>query len=184
VVFSFCKHSILFLWARWPCVLRIHAAGCSSCAPGATAVLTSTLQHHAAVRGLSREETEYVHEILNHNLWALVCAFTSDQSLTFLRAQDEEYRGADKSLARPGREQARKHVRDARDFNNMETRAVIKSPPPPPRQGAEGNSRHSDRNISLFPSWSGTGLISIPVYTDITFVMRFLSFNLLLDGIR
>ena len=33
---------------------------------------------------------------------------------------------ADKSLAWPGREQARKHVRDARDFNNMETRSVIK----------------------------------------------------------
>jgi len=32
----------------------------------------------------------------------------------------------DKSLARPGRKQARKHVRDARDFNKMETRAVIK----------------------------------------------------------
>ena len=26
--------------------------------------------------------------------------------------------------------QARKHARDARDFNNIETRAVIKSPPP------------------------------------------------------
>ena len=36
-----------------------------------------------------------------------------------------KYRGADKSLARPGRKQARKHVRDARDFN-METRAVNK----------------------------------------------------------
>jgi len=36
------------------------------------------------------------------------------------------YRGADKSLARPGRKQARKHVRAARDFNNIETRAVIK----------------------------------------------------------
>jgi len=35
------------------------------------------------------------------------------------------YRGADKFLARPGRKQARKHVRDARDFNNIETRAVI-----------------------------------------------------------
>jgi len=35
---------------------------------------------------------------------------------------------------------------DARDFNNMETRAVIEfffSA----RQSAEGNSRHSDRNI-------------------------------------
>ena len=35
------------------------------------------------------------------------------------------YRGADKSLLRPGRKQARKHVRDARDFNNQ-TPAVIK----------------------------------------------------------
>ena len=36
------------------------------------------------------------------------------------------YRGADKSLARPGRKQARKHVRNARDFNNVETRTVIR----------------------------------------------------------
>ena len=36
------------------------------------------------------------------------------------------YRGADKSLARPERKPARKHVRDARDFNNIETRAAIK----------------------------------------------------------
>jgi len=35
------------------------------------------------------------------------------------------YRGADKSLARPGRKQARKHVREARDFNNIETREFI-----------------------------------------------------------
>jgi len=34
--------------------------------------------------------------------------------------------GADKSLARPGRKQSRKHVRGARDFNNIETQAVIK----------------------------------------------------------
>ena len=34
--------------------------------------------------------------------------------------------GSDKSLARPGRKQAPKHVRDTRDFNNIETRAVIK----------------------------------------------------------
>ena len=31
------------------------------------------------------------------------------------------HQGAGKSLARPGRKQARKHVRDARDFNNIET---------------------------------------------------------------
>ena len=30
------------------------------------------------------------------------------------------YRGADKSVARPGKKKARKHVRDARDFNNIE----------------------------------------------------------------
>ena len=38
------------------------------------------------------------------------------------------YRFADKTLARPGRRQARKHVRDARDFNKIETQAVIKFP--------------------------------------------------------
>ena len=36
------------------------------------------------------------------------------------------YRGADKSLVRPERKQARKHVRDARDFNIIETRTAIK----------------------------------------------------------
>jgi len=36
------------------------------------------------------------------------------------------YRDADKSLARPGRKEARKHVRDTRNFNKIETRAVIK----------------------------------------------------------
>jgi len=35
------------------------------------------------------------------------------------------YRGADKSLAWPGRQQARKQCSDARDFNNIETRSVI-----------------------------------------------------------
>jgi len=38
----------------------------------------------------------------------------------------EKYWGADKSLARPVRKQARKHVRGARDFNNIETQAVFK----------------------------------------------------------
>jgi len=37
-----------------------------------------------------------------------------------------EYFGADKSLARPGRKQTRKHVTDARDFNNIETQTAIK----------------------------------------------------------
>ena len=91
------------------------------------------------------------------------------------------YWGSDKSLARPGRKQARKRVWDARDFKNIEMRVVIKLFFPPRKtpneiyailtetlacflpgrtkdlsapQGAEGNSRNSDRNISLFPSWS------------------------------
>ena len=34
-------------------------------------------------------------------------------------------RGADKSLARPRKKQARKHVRNVWDFNKIETRAVI-----------------------------------------------------------
>jgi len=36
------------------------------------------------------------------------------------------YRRADKPLARPGRKKAREHVRDARDLNKIETRAVIR----------------------------------------------------------
>jgi len=36
------------------------------------------------------------------------------------------YWGTDMSLARPGRKQAWKHVRDTHDFNNIETQAVIK----------------------------------------------------------
>ena len=61
--------------------------------------------------------------------------------------------GAYKHLAQPGRKQARKHVRDTRDFNNIETRAFNNFFP---LQGkaSEGNSRHSDRNIILFPSCS------------------------------
>ena len=36
---------------------------------------------------------------------------------------------------------------NARGFNNMETRDLINLPPPPARQDAEENPRHSDRNI-------------------------------------
>ena len=76
------------------------------------------------------------------------------QYLSKLRSLNKDmYRGADKSLALPGRKQPRKHVRDAQNFNKIETRALIKFFFF--LQGAEGNSRHSDRNISLFPSWPG-----------------------------
>jgi hypothetical protein len=36
------------------------------------------------------------------------------------------YHGADISLARPGGKKAMKHIRDLRDFNNIEARAFIK----------------------------------------------------------
>jgi len=39
--------------------------------------------------------------------------------------QQFTYQGADRSLARPGKKQSRKHLRDALDINNIETRAVI-----------------------------------------------------------
>jgi len=51
--------------------------------------------------------------------WASVEFFKTTADGTYTR-------GADKSLARPERKQTRMHVRDARDFNNIETRAVIK----------------------------------------------------------
>jgi len=46
--------------------------------------------------------------------------------LSIIRSISTLYQGAETSLARPGRKQARNHIRDARDFNNIETRAVIK----------------------------------------------------------
>jgi len=59
--------------------------------------------------------------------WPIKTNHVSTTSYFFASLNDSvKYRGADKSLARPGRKQARKHVRDARDFNNIETRAVIK----------------------------------------------------------
>jgi len=64
------------------------------------------------------------------------------------------YRSADKSLARPGRKQARKNVRDAlfQQHRDASCHQVFFFPA---RQGAERNSHHYDRNINLFPSWSG-----------------------------
>jgi len=40
-------------------------------------------------------------------------------------SHNSAYQGADKSLSLPGRKQARKHVRDARDFGSIKTQAVI-----------------------------------------------------------
>ena len=76
------------------------------------------------------------------------------QANVSVRMAFDIYRRADKYLARPGRKQAWKHVRDTRDFNNIMTRAVIKFYFFTAKRVAEGNSRHSDRSISLLPSWS------------------------------
>jgi len=80
------------------------------------------------------------------------------QSTTNKMQRPTIYRNADKSLVRPGMKQARKHARDVRDFNNTETRAFIKF------FFSCKARRHSDRNISLFPSWSGQVLIITPVF--------------------
>ena len=79
---------------------------------------------------------------------------SSDSGVNVMANLLAEIPGADKSLAQPGRKQTRKYIMDARDFNNIETLALMKvffSA----RQGAEGNSSHYDKNITLFPSWSG-----------------------------
>ena len=52
----------------------------------------------------------------------LPCLHVYEENLVLIAL----YRGTDKSLARPGKKQARKHVMDARDFNNIETWAVVK----------------------------------------------------------
>ena len=44
----------------------------------------------------------------------------------YITMQKSVYRGADNSSAQPRRKQAQKHVKDTRDFNNIETRTVIK----------------------------------------------------------
>jgi len=89
-----------------------------------------------------------------HSEYEIHYYFFTATLVTTMRLDVISYLGADKSLARPGKKQALKNVKDARDFNNIETRAIIKFFFPA-RQGAEGNSRHSDRNISVLTSWSG-----------------------------
>jgi len=68
--------------------------------------------------------------------------------------QGTVYRGADKSLARPGRETNSEACQGGARFQQHRD-ASCHQVVFPVRQGAEGNSGHSERNISLFPSWSG-----------------------------
>jgi len=87
------------------------------------------------------------------------------------------YRGADKSLARPGMRQALEACQGCARF--QQNRDASCHQVSFPAKGAEGNSRHSDRNISLFPSWSGKGLITTPVYVRITNEMHTFSHTLI-----
>jgi len=68
----------------------------------------------------------------------------------------------DKSLARPGRKQARKHVRVARDFNNIQTRAVKFFFP---LQGKALKEIHAilKETLACFPPGRAKDLISTPV---------------------
>ena len=107
-------------------------------------------------RHFNRNIPKEIHAILTEILACFLPGRAKDLSAprNIVRIRPVKLPGADKSSTRPGRKQPRKHISDARDFNNIGTRAVVKVSIPA-RQGAEGNSRHSDRNISLFPSWSG-----------------------------
>ena len=75
------------------------------------------------------------------------------------------YRGAGKSLARPERKQARTRVRDARDFNNMETRAVIKFFFLQEKAPMEIHVILTETLACFFPGWSKD--LSAPMYVSL-----------------
>jgi len=152
------KLSINSKWVIfWDCVINVWTTW-----RGATTRNGSTRMFRQILLPLSSQHKQF---LSRHNapptLWQRftnrygVISHTTKHNTNLSLQMCQNYRDADRFLARTGCKQARKHARDARDFNNIEIRAVIRSPPYPARQGADGNSRHSDRNISLLPSWSG-----------------------------
>jgi len=64
------------------------------------------------------------------------------------------YRDADKSLALTRKETSSEACQGRARFQQHRDASCHQGFFFPARQGAEGNSRHSDRNISLFLSWS------------------------------
>ena len=74
----------------------------------------------------------HIHTFIHYTVNDLVTTTTgrkemyTEQCYVKQRLCSDIVPGAGKSLARPGRKQARKNFRDARDFNNIETRDVIK----------------------------------------------------------
>jgi hypothetical protein len=106
----------------------------------------NNIERRAVIRGFSPlqgKAPKEIHATLTETLACFIPGRAKDLSAPL-------YRGADKSLARSERKQARKHVREARfqQHRDASSHQVFF----PARQGAEGNSRHSDRNISVFPS--------------------------------
>ena len=80
--------------------------------------------------------------------------------------ENAKYRGAAKSLALSGSKQARKQVRDARDFNNIETQAVIKFCFFPPLQGKAPEEIHAILTDTLACFLPGRAKdLSAPLYT-------------------
>jgi len=83
------------------------------------------------------------------------------------------FTSSDKSSAKPGRKQARKHVRDARDFNNIETRAVIKFPSP--LQGKAPKKIHAILIETLACFFPGRAKdLSAPLYSWFNIVFIYL----------
>jgi len=77
----------------------------------------------------TRNKCDHPLDQFDTDFYSGVCAYIPSSFFFHLLGHITLYRGADKSLTRPGRKQPRKHVRDARDFNNIVTQAVIKIPP-------------------------------------------------------
>ena len=75
----------------------------------------------------TRLEPTILRGFLDRGIYVVFLSPSKRRSAQFVHRSCDTflYRGADKSLARPGRKQVRKHARDARNFNNIETRAVI-----------------------------------------------------------
>jgi len=87
------------------------------------------------------------------------------------------HRGPDKSLARPGRKQARKHVRDSRDFNKIEMQAVIKFLFLQGKAPKEIHAVLTETLVCFLPGWAEN--VSAPLYTSSYYrILQMLSFDI------
>ena len=85
------------------------------------------------------EHVDIMSLAITRALWTLCSSYVT---------QNYIYRGADKSLDQP-------RIMSGTRAISTKLRRELSASLFSARQGTEGNSRHSDRNISLFPSWSG-----------------------------